>query len=102
MAFKKNTISFPASRRRTKHLSKRRKFEIFSETRLPKLLKAMKSVGNLANKRYYEYKNWEKSKIMKDIREAYSEMYGSWKSAGKKNTNNNKKKSYWEPENGSN
>ena len=102
MVFKKNTIPFPSSRRKTRHLSKRRKFELYSETRLPKLLRAMKSVSNLANKRYYEYKDWEKTKIMRDVREAYSEMHGSWKSAGKKNTNRNRKKSYWEPENGNN
>ena len=92
MVFKKNTIPFPSSRRKTRHLSKRRKFELYSETRLPKLLRAMKSVSNLANKRYYEYKDWEKTKIMRDVREAYSEMYGSWKSAGKKNANKNRKK----------
>ena len=37
------------------HLSPRRKFEIFSEVRLPKLLNAMRSVRNLSNKNYYEY-----------------------------------------------
>jgi|TARA_Y100000310_G_scaffold275435_1_gene291961 hypothetical protein len=102
MKIRKNVHLFPSTRRKTRHLSRRRKFEIFSETRLPKLLKVMKSVGNLSNQRYYEYKDWEKIKIMKDIREGYSEMYRAWKTAGKVHQRRKKKKSYWEPDNGNN
>ena len=101
MVFKKNTIPFPTSRRKTRHLSKKDKFKVFSATRMPKLLRAMKSVGNLANKRYYDYKDWERDEIMKDIREAWNEMYGAWKDAGKKKKKNNKK-SYWDQKNGNN
>jgi len=102
MVFKKNTIPFPTSRRKTKHLSGKDKFEIFSNTRMPKLLKAMKSVGNLANDRYYEYSKYQREEIMKDMRDAYKEMYGAWQSAGNKNKNKNKKKSYWDQKNGNN
>ena len=101
MVFKKNTIPFPVSRRKTKNLSKKEKFNIFSETRMPKLLRAMKSVGNLANKRYYDYSSWQRTEIMKDMREAYNEMMGAWKSAGKKKKNSSKK-SYWAQKNGNN
>ncbi len=74
MKIRKNVHLFPSTRRKTRHLSRRRKFEIFSETRLPKLLKVMKSVGNLSNQRYYEYKDWEKIKIMKDFRDEIDDM----------------------------
>ena len=44
---KKNIVDFRGPRRKTKNLSKRRKFEIFSEVRMPKLLNSMRSVKNL-------------------------------------------------------
>ena len=39
--------------------------------------------------------------IMKDMREAWTEMYNAWKDAGKKKKKNNKK-SYWDQKNGNN
>ena len=50
---KKNIVDFRGPRRKTKNLSKRRKFEIFSEVRMPKLLNSMRSVKNLSNLDYY-------------------------------------------------
>ena len=61
---KKNIVDFRGPRRKTKNLSKRRKFEIFSEVRMPKLLNSMRSVKNLSNKDYYEYNDAEKRKIL--------------------------------------
>ena len=99
MEMKKNIVDFRGPRKKTKGLSPKRKFEIFSEIRLPKLLNAMKSVRNLANKKYYEYTDEQKRKIMKDTQEGYQEMYRAWKNAGKK-IKTNKKRSYWNTDNG--
>ena len=99
MEMKKNIVDFRGPRKKTKGLSPKRKFEIFSEIRLPKLLNAMKSVRNLANKNYYEYTDEQKRKIMKDTQEGYQEMYRAWKNAGKK-IKTNKKRSYWNTDNG--
>ena len=62
MEMKKNIVDFRGPRRKTRLLSPKRKFEIFSEVRLPKLLNAMRSVRNLANKNYYEYTDEQKKK----------------------------------------
>jgi hypothetical protein len=99
MEMKKNIVDFRGPRRKTRLLSPKRKFEIFSEVRLPKLLNAMKSVRNLANKNYYEYTDEQKKKIIRDIQEGYQDMYRAWKNAGKK-IKTNKKKSYWDTDNG--
>ena len=95
---KKNIVDFRGPRRKTKNLSKRKKFEIFSEVRMPKLLNSMRSVKNLSNKDYYEYNDVEKRKIMKDFKEAYKEMLKAWENAGNKNKLN-KKRSYWDQDN---
>ena len=95
---KKNIVDFRGPRRKTKYLSKRKKFEIFSEVRMPKLLNSMRSVRNLSNLDYYEYTDAEKKKIMKDFKESYRDMLKAWENAGKKNKSNNKK-SYWNTDN---
>ena len=82
---KKNIVDFRGPRRKTKNLSKRRKFEIFSEVRMPKLLNSMRSVKNLSNLDYYEYSDAEKKKIMKDFKEAYRDMLKAWENEGTKN-----------------
>ena len=92
---KKNIHPFPGKRLKTKEKSPREKFQIFSAIRMPKLLRAMHSVRNLANKRYYKYEDSEKIRIMNDIRHAYKELMDAWKNAGKNNNNNNKK-NYWD------
>ena len=99
MEMKKNIVDFRGPRKKTKGLSPKRKFEIFSEVRLPKLLNAMKSVRNLSNKNYYEYTDEQKRKIMRDIQVGYLDMYRTWKNAGKK-IKTNKKRSYWNTDNG--
>ena len=106
MEMKKNIVDFRGPRKKTKGLSPKRKFEVFSEVRLPKLLRAMKSVKNLANrydpktdKGYYEYTDEQRRIIMRDIREGFREMWKAWENAGKK-TSINKKKSYWDRDNG--
>ena len=95
---KKNIVDFRGPRRKTKNLSKRRKFEIFSEVRMPKLLNSMRSVKSLSNLDYYEYSDAKKKKIMKDFKEAYRDMLKAWENAGTKNKVI-KKRSYWDQDN---
>ena len=64
----------------------------------PKVLNAMKSVGNLANKRYYKYTDNEKKQILSDLKSAYRDMVKAWADAGK--PKKIKKKSYWDRTNG--
>ena len=82
-------------RKQTKHLSNRDKFLHFSSIRVPKVIRAMRQVKNLSNKRYYEYTDGEKKELIKDLNKAFSEMKASWtKSAtGEKKE---KRLSYWE------
>ena len=95
---KKNIVDFRGPRKKTKNLSKRKKFEVFSEIRMPKLLNSMRSVRNLSNLDYYEYTDVEKKKIMKDFKEAYGDMSKAWENAAKKNKSK-EKKTYWNIEN---
>ena len=95
METKKNIVEF---RRRTKGKSLSEKFRIFSEIRMPKVLNAMKSVGNLANKRYYKYTEEEKRQILRDLKSASRDMIRAWEDAGK--PKKIKKKSYWDRNNG--
>ena len=95
---KKNLVDFRTPRKKTKNLSKKRKFEVFSEIRMPKLLNSMRSVRNLSNLDYYEYTDDQKKRIMKDFREGYKDMLRAWENAEKKNKIN-KKRSYWDQQN---
>ena len=95
MEMKKNIVEF---RRKTKGKSPTEKFRIFSDIRMPKVLNAMKSVGNLANKRYYKYTDDEKKQILSDLRSAFRDMIKAWEDAGK--PKKIKRKSYWNRENG--
>ena len=95
METKKNKQEF---RRRTRGKSPSEKFRIFSEIRMPKVLNAMKSVGNLANKRYYKYTEEEKRQILRDLKSASRDMIRAWEDAGK--PKKIKKKSYWDRNNG--
>ena len=63
----------------------------------------MRSVRNLANKRYYDYDDKERKMIMRDMSAWYQEMYKAWKNAGKKRGKGSAtKKSYWDIDNGNN
>ena len=95
METKKNIVEF---RRRTRGKSPSEKFRIFSEIRMPKVLNAMKSVSNLANKRYYKYTEEEKRQILRDLKSASKDMIRAWEDAGK--PKKIKKKSYWDRNNG--
>ena len=95
MEKEKNIVDFRGPRRKTKQLSKEKKFKLFSNIRMPKLLSAMNSVKNLANSDYYTYTPEEKKKIMRDYKEAYRAMNTAWEKAGKEKKASNKK-SYWE------
>ena len=95
METKKNIVEF---RRRTRGKSPSEKFRIFSEIRMPKVLNAMKSVSNLANKRYYKYTEEEKRQILRDLKSASRDMIRAWEDAGK--PKKIKKKSYWDRNNG--
>ncbi len=95
MEMKKNIVEF---RRKTKGKSPSEKFRIFSDIRMPKVLSAMKSIGNLANKRYYKYTDDEKKQILTDLRSAYRDMMKAWDDAGK--PKKIQRKSYWNRDNG--
>ena len=99
-------VDFRGPRKKTKVWSPERKFTEFARIRVPKLLRAMKSVKNLTtvyNPKtkigYISTKN-QRKKIVKDIRAGWRELNGAWESAGRKTkTNNtNKKEDYWETE----
>jgi len=98
---KNNTVPFPGSRIKTKHWSNRKKFITFSGKRLLKLKKIMASVRALSNKKYYDYTEDERKRIIRDMGEWYQQMYRAWRNAGKKEKKE-KKTSYWDIENGNN
>tara|TARA_Y100000310_G_C20174796_1_gene575326 strand:- start:252 stop:590 length:339 start_codon:yes stop_codon:yes gene_type:complete len=101
---KTNIVDFRGPRQKTKGWSPEKKFTEFARIRVPKLLRAMKSVKNLAtvyNPKtkigYISTKN-QRKKIAKDIRAGWRELNSAWENAGRKTkTNNtNKKEDYWE------
>ena len=97
---KKNIVDFRGTRKKTKNLPPDRKFRDFAAIRVPKLLRALRSVQNLSTvynsktKIGYTYTPDEKRKILKDVKEAYQSMIKAWDNAGKKNTSI-EKKTYW-------
>ena len=86
------------TKKKTSKLNDRDKFLHFSNIRMKKLENVMKSVGNLANTRYYEYTSKEKDDIKKDLRMWYLEMIGMWeKDWDKKGVVKSKEKlGYWD------
>tara|TARA_B100001142_G_scaffold94759_1_gene96558 strand:- start:335 stop:640 length:306 start_codon:yes stop_codon:yes gene_type:complete len=97
----KKIVEFRGPRKRTKGWSPDKKFREFAAIRVPKLLKALKNVQNLSTvynpktKIGYTYREAEKKKILKDVKEAYQAMTKAWDNAGKK-IKENEKKSYWD------
>ena len=99
----KNIVQFRKDRLKTRDWHPSRKFKYFAGIRLIKLKNIMRSVENLANKRYYEYSDKDKKKIMRDMSTWYHEMHRAWKNAGKKRGKGTAtKKSYWDLDNGNN
>lgn len=86
------------TKKKTSKLSDRDKFLHFSNIRMKKLENVMKSVGNLANTRYYDYTPKEKDDIKKDLRKWFNEMIGMWnKDWDKKGVAKSKEKlGYWD------
>ena len=90
----------------TKGWTPEMKFYEFAKIRVPKLLKAMRSVRNLATVYNpatgvgYTYKPEQRKKVIRDIREGWRECIGAWESAGKKTKKSKKDKEvdYWETE----
>jgi hypothetical protein len=80
---------------KTSKMNPGQKFEHFSNIRVYRLLRLMKSVGNLANKRYYQYTEKQKAKILKAVGQEYRKMKESWIRAGEKRFVN-KKKGLWD------
>lgn len=88
------------NKNKTADLSMRKKFIHFSGIRMKKLELIMKSVGNLANKRYYDYTNSEKEQIKKDIKKWFNDLMQQWnKDWKKKGANNAPKLGYWDEKN---
>ena len=101
MENKLKIVDLRGKREKTKNWPPEKKFKIFSSIRVPKLLRALRSVQNLSTiynpktKIGYRYSDEEKKKILKDVREAYQSMTRAWDNAGKKIKENNKR-SYWD------
>ena len=87
----------------TKHWTPEQKFYEFAKIRVPKLLKAMRSVKNLATvynpstEVGYTYTSEQRRKVIRDIREGWRECIGAWENAGKKikKVKKNKNEDYW-------
>lgn len=71
------------------------KFSRLSNIRVANLLDNLRLVGNLANKRYYEYTTEQKNEILKAIQDEYKLMKAAWDKAGKKAVPF-KKKGFWD------
>ena len=71
------------------------KFSRLSNIRVANLLDNLRLVGNLANKRYYDYTSEQKTEILKAIQDEYKLMKAAWDKAGKKSTPF-KKKGFWD------
>ena len=71
------------------------KFNRLSNIRVANLLDNLRLVGNLANKRYYEYSPNQKEQILKAIRKEYKLMSAAWEKAGNK-VETIKKKGFWD------
>ena len=86
---------------KTSKLNSREKFMHFSNIRLKKLEYLMKSVGNLANTRYYDYTFEEKTHIKRDLKKWYTDMMTMWnKDWNKKSVVKSKEKlGYWDDKN---
>jgi hypothetical protein len=83
------------TKKKTSKLTPKEKFFHFSGIRVKKLLRLMKSVGNLSNTRYYEYTPTQKNQILKAIRSGYSEMIRQWEKKPKIATAD-VKKTFWD------
>jgi len=116
---KPNIVSFRGPRKKTKNWPPEKKFSEFGKVRIPKLLRAMKSVKNLATiynpetKIGYEYTNKQRDQLLKEIKKGWRELHHAWtnsetveerksgKNTNKNNKSNNKTKDpewSWDPE----
>ena len=116
---KANIVSFRGPRKKTKKWPPGMKFSEFGKVRIPKLLRAMKSVKNLATvynpdtKIGYEYTNLQRDKLLREIRKGWRELTHAWANSetvedrkNGKNAKKNNKPNYeskdsgwsWDPE----
>lgn len=75
--------------------NRKKKFEKLSNIRVANLLDNFRLVGNLANKRYYDYSEEQKRMILKAISQEYMSMKAAWEKAGKKKELS-KKRGFWD------
>ena len=108
---KANIVSFRGPRKKTKKWPPDMKFSEFGKVRIPKLLRAMKSVKNLATiynpetKIGYVYTDKQRDQLLKEIRKGWRELSHAWANSetvedrkkGKKSTKfkNDSKDSEW-------
>ncbi len=104
---KANIVSFRGPRQKTKNWPPDKKFSEFGKIRIPKLLRAMKSVKNLATiynpetKIGYEYTDKQRDRLLKEIKRGWRELTYAWNNSetiedrkkGKKITKSNKESS---------
>ena len=101
MENKLKIVELRGKREKTKNWPPEKKFKIFASIRVPKLLRALRSVQNLSTvynsktKIGYIYTDDEKKKILKDVKDAYQSLTKAWDNAGKKIKQTNKR-SYWD------
>ena len=110
---KTNIVDFRGPRKKTKGWSPDKKFTEFGRIRVPKLLRAMKSVKNLAivynpeTEVGYTYTDKQRKKLLKFIRQGWKELMHAWENSetieerlktGKKTKTNKKefKESNWD------
>jgi predicted RNA-binding protein with EMAP domain len=84
---KTNIVDFRTSRKKTKKWSPEKKFTEFGKIRVPKLLRAMKSVKNLAtvyNSKTeigYKYTDKQKTQLLKEIKKGWKELKYAWENS---------------------
>ena len=84
---KTNIVDFRVSRQKTSGWTPEKKFTEFGKIRVPKLLRAMKSVKNLATvynsktKIGYEYTDKQKTKLLKEMKKGWKELKYAWENS---------------------
>ena len=99
-----NLVDFRKTRDKTKKWPPEKKFTKFGNIRVPKLLRAMKSVKNLSipynpkTKIGYTWTPEQRKKLIIAIRGGWRELINAWENSEKKQEKMSKKTSFWDDE----
>lgn len=91
----KKIMPFRKPKRKTTGFTPEEKFYHYSGIRVKKLLRLMKSVGNLSDTRYYSYTPNQKSVILKAIKASYTDMIKKWEKKPR-NISPSQRKNFWD------